>query len=80
MPHVHAEVIICLDRIECASRVLLYVQDAMPGDDLGQEARAVALIELRAALKSLDEYRGSAPFDARAALEEIRKQHTSGAW
>ena len=68
-----------LDRVECAARVLIYVQDKMPGDDLVQEARALAMIELRAALDALNHYRGPewvASFDPLASLEELKRQRT----
>lgn len=58
-------------RIECAARVMVHVQDTMPGDDLGAEAKAVAWLELRAALKAMDEY--GQQFDAAAALSKLMR-------
>lgn len=61
-------------RVEEAARVLIHVQDNMPGDDLGQSALALAWIELRAAVVALDKIRGEKwKFDCVAALEELRE-------
>jgi hypothetical protein len=64
-----------LIRVECAARVLLYARDNMPGDDLGQEATALAMIELREAIADINEDElFQCRFDAKAALEELKKR------
>lgn len=69
--------IILLARIETAVRVLIHVQDNKPGDDLGQYATAVAMLELRAAMRALDIYRGEGwKFDAPGALEYLKNART----
>lgn len=92
-----------ITRIECAARMLVYVQDTYrcprsqsesqdnkPGDDLadkpaseasmGQEDTALVMIELRAALQAMDEYRGTQPFDPESGLEELKRSKQSQAW
>jgi len=71
------ELIINLDRIACAARVLIYAHDRMPGDDLGQEARAVAMLALRSALQTHQEAMGDPAFDAAAALEEYQRRYAT---
>jgi hypothetical protein len=68
--------IIAMERVVCAARCLVYVQDNLPGADLGQRALAVSWLELRASLSALLLIEGNPPFDTKAALEELIKQYS----
>jgi hypothetical protein len=69
--------IIAMERVVRAARCLVYVQDNLPGADLGQRALAVSGLELRASLSALLLLEGDDPrFDAKAALEELIKQYS----
>lgn len=66
------ELIVRMDRIVCAARVMRWVRENMPGDDLGQQASALTTMELNAALLALDEaFPDGIAFDALAALKEL---------
>lgn len=58
-------------RLEAAVRVFFWVQDNLPGEDLGQNSKALALIDVKKTLSDLDFLRGSFKFDAKAAHDEM---------
>lgn len=70
-----ADLIVKMDRIVCAARVARWAQNNLPGDDLGSQAKALAAMEMVAALEALDAAFPDGTFDARAALADLAKQH-----
>lgn len=68
------EGIVKMGRVVAAARTFLYAQKAMPGDDLGANARAVCLIEMEVALRDLAIYEGSPGFDSKASLDYLLAQ------
>jgi hypothetical protein len=59
-----------MNRIACAARGVIYARDFSPGDDLGQEALACCMLELRAAVKDLEAHT-SVNFDVAAYVAEL---------
>lgn len=57
-------------RLDAAVRVLQYVKEYCPGDDLGAGGIALATLEMYAAIKQIDRIRGCI-FDAKAAYQEL---------
>lgn len=67
------ELITKMDRVVCAARVMRWVRENMPGGDLGQQASALATLEMDAALQALDDAFSTWRFDSRSVLYELAK-------
>jgi hypothetical protein len=64
-------VIAGLMRVACAAQTLRYAQENKPGEDLGQAAIAVCILELDAALKFLTENHGIKNYDPATYLKSL---------
>jgi hypothetical protein len=72
--NVFVESVIIKTRIADAARTLRYAQKESPGDDLGQQAIAVCVLELDEALADLSKLEGVPGFDHKASLEFLMKK------
>ena len=63
------DLIIILNNVATAARILRYVRETIPGDDLGLEATARATIALNLALDRLVEFEGEPAFDLAAGYK-----------
>ena len=69
----NVDLIVKLDRVACAARVLRFV--SQPGNNCSAYESVLAKSEMAEALRALDTLQeGSANFDCKAALAELVKQ------